>query len=228
MALRISGGFGRPIFLALVVGLCAATPAVAQTPGDSIEVVPEPAGANCEFGGVKITVTPGVPDPPPDPLPEPQVSYVCNGQGTPGEPGPPGDPGPPGEPGEPGNPGDPGDPGDPGADGLEGLPGQDAFDDSFDEQNDEPTLRVPASEACASARVTTMRVPKRFRGARRVRLTVAGKRKSAVVKRRRVKVDLRRLRCGFYPVLVQKRGIRPALFVWRLTPNRIVRRASVL
>ena len=229
---------------AVLACLALCPSAFAQATGDTIEVVPEPPGANCPTGGVRITVTHAG-----DPAPPPDVTYVCNGQtgppGTPGSPGTPGTPGPPGEPGEPGEPGTPGDPGDPGEpggdgpegppgqDGQEGPPGMDGFDgaDGFADVGSGPgeaPARVPRSQACASARVTSLRLPKRFRGAQRVRLTVAGQRKSAAVTRRRVKVDLRRLRCGYYPVLVQKRGIKSALFVWRLTPNRSFRSSSVL
>ena len=215
-------------------------PASASAQSGTIDVVLEPPGPNCANGGVQITETP----PPPA---SPEVYYICNGQtgppGTPGSPGTPGTPGPPGEPGEPGEPGQDGEsgqPGDPGEPGQEGPPGMDGlsggtdFGDIGDVGADigvgtgPPAPRVPASQACASARVTTLRLPKRFRGARRVRLTVAGQRKSAAVSRRRVKVDLRRLRCGYYPVLVQKRGTKSALFIWRLTPNGIVRGSSVL
>ena len=110
-------------------------------------------------------------------------------------------------------------------DGPEGLPGMDALGEPFGEDN---PARVPASRACASARMTSLRLPKRYRGAERVLLTVAGRRRSVAVSNRRVKVDLRRLRCGYFPILVQKRGVRSALFVWRLTPRRIVRQSSVL
>ena len=230
----------KSLVIAIVLAAAALIPAsaLAQTQPD-ITVEPEPPGENCPNGGVKITVTPAIPDPPPDPLPESEISYICNGaQGPPGEPGDPGAPGEPGEPGAPGEPGDPGtpgDPGDPGEPGSEGLPGMDGLDgaDGFDGLDgmgglgDAPT-RVPARQACTSARVTTLRLPARFRGARRVTLTVNAKRQSVPVSRRRVKVDLRRLRCGYYPILVQRRGIRSALFVWRLTPGRIVRGSSVL
>ena len=69
-------------FLA-TVACCALIPANAAA--DTITVVPEPAGANCANGGVKITVTP-TPPPPPAPPPPDQVSYVCNGAD--GQPGP--------------------------------------------------------------------------------------------------------------------------------------------
>lgn len=215
--------------LALVL---APSVAQAQTQGDTIDVVPEPPGANCPTGGVKITVTHSG-----DPAPPPDITYVCNGQqgppgtpgepGEPGEPGTPGEPGPPGDPGEPGTPGDPGEPGQdgsegpPGMDGLEGPPGMDGFFDGGG-ASDAP-VRVPEDQACASASVATLKLPKRYRGVSRVRLTVAGQRKFTSVTRRRVKVDLRRLRCGYYPVLVQKRGVRSALSVWRLTETRLRR-----
>lgn len=73
--------------------------------GQSVVVTPEPAGENCERGGIKVVSTTG-------------TQYVCNGavgpmgmfgkQGPEGEPGPEGATGPQGEPGPAGVPGPPG------------------------------------------------------------------------------------------------------------------------
>ena len=99
----------------------------AQSPSPTITVVAEPPGDNCEFGGVKVTVTPAEETPTPEPTDtatpeptdtpdptetptdtpsavaaqaaEPDVEYVCNGQ-----------------------------PGEPGQDGLDGQDGQDGQD----------------------------------------------------------------------------------------------------
>ena len=184
-----------------------APPAAAQDPpppdppANDITVVVEPPGDNCVAGGIKVTVTPVAEDP--EAPPEPQVYYLCNGQD--GEPGP---EGPPGE----GEPVEPGQEGPPGQDGLEGPPGEDGNSaESFPSGN---TTRV-----CASASVVRMKLPLRFRGVRRVTLYVDGQRHGVRVQRRRVRLDLRRLECGYYPVLVSKRGIKPALRIWHLTPG---------
>ena len=91
--------------------------------GDTTVVV-EPAGENCEFGGIKIVVVNGKPDDEPGDEdadgrvpddPADSVFYVCNG--APGEPGPAGPPGDPGAigPGGPVGPTAPGSPSSPGA-----------------------------------------------------------------------------------------------------------------
>ena len=176
-------------------------------PANDITVVVEPPGSNCEAGGIKVTVTPIPEDPEEEPVPS--VYYVCNGQqGEPGEPGP---EGPPGE-GEPGLPGDPGQDGLPGEPGIEGPPGEDG-------NSAETPSTGSGSRACASASVVRMKLPARYRGVRKVTVIVNGKRRSARVQRQRVQVDLRKLQCGYYPVLVQRRGIKSALRIWHLTPG---------
>jgi hypothetical protein len=70
------------------LGFCPRPPKPPGHHGDGIVIVPEPAGENCEFGGVKIIIfdkRKGVEDPDAD------ILFVCNG--APGEPGPPGPPG---------------------------------------------------------------------------------------------------------------------------------------
>ena len=52
---------------------------LAQSPSPTITVVAEPPGDNCEFGGVKVTVTPAeepepTPEPTEEPTPDPQRS----------------------------------------------------------------------------------------------------------------------------------------------------------
>ena len=108
---------------------------------------------------------------------------------------------------------------------MDGFDGADGFADVGSGPGEAPA-RVPQAQACASARVTSVKLPRRYRGIRRVRMTVAGKRGAVKVTRRRAQVDLRRLRCGYYPVLVQKRGVKSALFIYRLTPSRIVRSSA--
>jgi hypothetical protein len=63
------------------------------TPGDRINVVTEPAGANCPAGGVKVTIVRGAVDTVPPTMGDPADTtfFLCNGvpgpQGEPGEPG---------------------------------------------------------------------------------------------------------------------------------------------
>jgi Collagen triple helix repeat (20 copies) len=208
------------------------TGVLAQSPSPTITVVAEPPGENCEFGGVKVTVTPAeepeptpepteepTPDPTEDPTEEPteeptepptaaaaqaepEVTYVCNGQ--------------PGEPGTDGQDGADGADGDDGTDGMDGFDGTDA-------EPGTPGIQAAAGERCRTAGVKKLRLPKRFKYVKRVTLTVNSKRTHPRVKRRVVKVNLRRVPCGYYPVLVQRRGVRSWLIVLRLTPNRVVR-----
>ena len=210
---------------------------LAQSPQPTITVVAEPPGDNCEFGGVKVTVTPAdepeptpepteepTPDPTEEPTPdptedpteeptepptarvsqaEPTVEYVCNGQ-----------------PGAPGDNGDNGQDGQDGNDGDDGTDGQDGFD-GMDADSDTPGIQARRGDQCATAGVKKVRVPKRFKG--RVTITANSQRKRPRVKRHVVKVNLRRVPCGYYPVLVQKRGVRSYLVVLRLTSKRVTR-----
>ena len=228
------------IILAALAAFILGTTAPAQDPPSSTGttvVVPEPPGDNCPDGGVKIIFTPTPePDPTPDPTEEPtpdpteeptpdptveptpdptetpdpeptplarasqadepEITYVCNGQQ-----------------------------GEPGLEGLPGMDGQDALDGlEPDGDLSEGPLAARTDRACSSARVARLRLPSRFNHVRRVKLTVNGKRKRVRVNVRRViKVDLRKAPCGYYPVLVQRRGVKSALYVWRLTSFGIVR-----
>ena len=205
-----------------------------EPPPPVITVVEEPPGDNCEFGGVKVTVTPAevpepTPTPPPDtdptPTPEPTPTptpteeptptptptpddgrdpptarlsqsvpesyYICNGQV--------------------------GDPGLDGSNGFDGRDGSDGFDgqDGSGGTGNGNTVNTSA-RACASAGVKRMRLPARFKGVRSVTVVANGKRRAVRVRGRRVRVDLRRARCGYYPVLIQRRGIKPVLRIWHL------------
>jgi len=86
----------------------------------------EPAGGNCDAGGVRISS--GLDKNADGKLSPDEISsvqFVCNGvngdAGTPGESGKDGENGPKGDPGDPGPKGDPGAQGDPGASGLNAL-----------------------------------------------------------------------------------------------------------
>ena len=208
------------------------TGVLAQSPSPTITVVSEPAGDNCEFGGVKVTVTPAeepeptpepteTPDPTPTATPtatptetptapplarasqaEPEITYVCNGQ-----------------------PGAPGTDGTDGADGADGQDGNDGFDGE-DADAETPGIQARRGDQCATAGVKKLRVPKRFRNGVKVRVTANGQRRSTRVRKRKVSVNLQRVPCGYYPVLVQKRSVRSWLVVMRLTNSRVTR-ASV-
>ena len=203
-------------------------PAQAQdpAPADDITVVSEPPGENCASGGIKVTVTTTPEDPEAEPVET--VYYVCNGQdgepGTPGEdgedgaPGTPGEPGPEGPQGPPGEPGQDGAPGTDGQDGNDGADGNDGVDGADGSDGEQGPIRVPVSQACASAGVKRLRLPSRFANARRVTVIANAKRRTVRVSARRtVRVDLRRVTCGYYPVIIRKKGIRSELRIWHLT-----------
>ena len=222
------------VALAVAVMALGLSTAPAQTTGDTVTVTDEPAGDNCEFGGVKITVTHAEPTPEPtedpteEPTPEPtatedptedptetpmaraaqaepDVTYVCNGQA-----------GPPGDNGENGSDGADGDNGDNGADGLDGM----------DADPDTPGVQATRSNRCATAKTIRVRVPARFRNGQRVRVTANGRRRTSRVRKHKVAANLKTVPCGYWPVLISKRGKRSALVVLHLT-NRRVSRASV-
>ena len=211
---------------ALVAAVLASDPTSAQT-GDTVTVTDEPAGENCEYGGVRITVThpeptpdpteEPTPDPTEEPTPdptedptetpeatqlrrrEPDMTFVCNGQS--------------GEPGQDGTDGADGDDGDNGENGMDGM----------DSDFETPGIQATRSNRCATAGVVKVRVPKRFRNGTRVRVTANGRRRSARVRKRKVAANLSTVPCGYWPVLIQRRGKRSALIVVRLTPRRVVR-----
>ena len=207
---------------------------LAQTPSPTITVVAEPPGDNCEFGGVKVTVTPAdepeptpdpteepTPDPTEEPTPdptedpteeptepptarvsqaEPEVEYICNGQ-----------------------PGEPGDAGNDGQDGADGDNGDGTRLDGMDADFDTPGIQATRANRCATAGTKKVKVPKRFHNGTKVRVTANGQRRSSRVRKHKVSANLRTVPCGYYPVLVQKRGMRSALVVLRLTPRRVIR-----
>lgn len=206
--------------LALTAALVAAVlawglPSAPAQTGDTVTVTDEPPGDNCEFGGVKITVThmepeptedpteEPTPDPTEDPTPDPtvtsaqaesDVTYVCNGQQ-----------------------GDPGDPGDSGMDGQDGQNGL----DGMDADPDTPGVQAVRDNRCKTAGTIRVRVAKRFRG--RVKVTANGKRRNSRVRRHRVAVNLRTVPCGYYPVLIQRSGLRSQLVVLHLTRSHVAR-----
>jgi hypothetical protein len=203
-------------------------------PADEITVVVEPPGDNCPTGGIKVTVTP-VPEG--EEEPEPTVYYVCNGQqGPPGEPGNDGEPGVPGEPGAPGEPGPEGPPGNDGTDGNDGADGADGADGQ-DGEPGEPgesgggggggvvtSPGAPRGRCGAVNRSARLRLPSSFRPNARVRVILNGKRRTARTNvRRSIRVNLRGLRCGTFPILVQQRGVRTYVAVWTLRRTQIIR-----
>jgi len=200
---------------ALLLALAAlALPASAAA--DTITVVPEPAGANCAAGGVKITVSP-TPPPPPAPPPADQVSYVCSG--------------PAGADGQDGAPGLPGADGQDGAPGLDGLDGQDGAD-GFNGSDGTTTAAAGGTgsrvASCGKAsRVIAWHLPARFRRATSATVVVGGHRRVVLLARGTVLVDLHGLACGSYPIVVQRRGLRPAVRIFTLRRDGKIGRSSV-
>ena len=202
---------------ALLVTLAAlALPASAAA--DTISVVPEPAGANCPAGGVKITVTPTQPAPPAPPLPD-QVSYVCSG--------------PAGADGADGAPGRPGAgrarTGRPGADGLDGSDGSNGFDgqDATSTSAAGGTGSRPASCGKAS-RVVSWHLPARFKRVTSATVIVGGHKRTVLVERGTILVDLHGLACGSYPIVVQRRGMKSAVRIFTLNRSGKIGRTSVV
>lgn len=195
---------------------CALIPAAAAA--DTITVMPEPAGANCPAGGVKITVTPTQPAPPAPPLPD-QVSYVCSGPA-----------GADGTPGTDGAPGVDGQDGTPGADGIDGADGSNGFDGSNGSDGSSGSSATSASRpSCgAASRIVGLRLPPRYRNGKTVTETVNGHRHGATVSRHTVDVDLRGLACGSYPVVVQRRGVKPVVRIFTLNRDGRIGRTSVV
>lgn len=99
---------------------CDAEAGATGSAGSLFATTAEPAGENCEFGGLKVTS--GVDDDGSETLDEGEVDntgYVCNGED--GTPGADGEDGSPGNDGTPGTPGTSGPMGEPGADGRTSL-----------------------------------------------------------------------------------------------------------
>ncbi len=125
------------VWIGISCALCAALFSAcsgsdgARGPAGTIALVNtanEPAGGNCDAGGVRITA--GLDSNGDGKLSDDEVTsteYVCNGvngdAGTPGESGRDGDDGPPGDTGAPGPAGPKGDPGDAGPKGATGATG---------------------------------------------------------------------------------------------------------
>ena len=95
--------------------------------------------------------------------------------------------------------------------------------DGMDADPDTPGIQASRRNRCATAGYVRVRVPARFHNGARVRVTANGQRKRVRVRKRKVRADLRTVPCGYFPVLVQRRGTRSALVVLRLTPRRVAR-----
>lgn len=189
------------------IGECTSPP---EPPDDGLVVTPEPAGANCPAGGIKIVVIHGQPDeadlaavvPPVDPPDE--TFYVCNG--VPGVGGPPGPPGPPGAPGAPGAPGPQGEPGV----GAPGCVNRRRAAALFLPHRGPGERQFPSR---GRVRVSINRHVQKPR----VRTTARGPRRHYVI------VRLPR-RCGVYPISVRSRGRLPAKRIWILRGGRTLER----
>jgi hypothetical protein len=199
---------------ALLVTLAALAVFPAAAAADTISVVPEPAGANCPAGGVKITVTPTPPAPPAPPPPD-QVSYVCSG--------------PAGADGAPGTDGAPGADGTDGTDGVDGQDGSNGFDGSDATSSGSGATTTSRTPSCGKAsRVITWHLPARFKRVTSATVIVGGHKRTVTITRGAVSVDLHGLACGSYPIVIQRRGIRPVVRIFTLDRSGRIGRTSVV
>ena len=118
--------------------------------------------------------------------------------------------------------GDPGEAGQDGTDGADGDSGMDGMD-GFDADAGTPGVQARRADRCQTAGVVRVRVPRRFANGARVRVLANGRRRSQRVRKRRVAANLRTVPCGYWPVLISRRGQRSALVVLRLTDRRVSR-----
>jgi len=173
-----------------------------QSKDGDITVTNEPAGLNCQYGGVAITVQRGKKDAeltlqkkPKQPDPPDEIYYVCNG--APGDDGATGAPGPIGEPGGPGT-----------------TP---------------PVARKCTTSVRQYGRVY---LPKRLRGNEKLRLQLQGPNTTKMRFNKNVKVrtfadgsnpfvlvPLRNRNCGSYIVTVRSRNnaVAPVSELWTIT-----------
>ena len=196
---------------------CPVTP---PTPTPPITIVPEPPGANCTAGGIKITLNDVTPV---------EVFFVCNG--VPGVIGPVGPQGPPGPQGPAGPPGPAGTtptitvtagPG----------PGQITIT-----VNGVPTvITIPGlPSTCINTRQSAVLgpLPTRFRAGMKVGITSKGHTQLATVREGAgghafVTVITAQLPCGVYPIVVRpvpkRKGFAPALRIWSFTGGNTLNR----
>lgn len=219
---------------------CSLPPEVCEADPSQLSVAVEPPGENCPTGGIAITVTPkpeetptpeptDTPEPEPTDTPtpeptetptpeptetptptavaaqdeEPQVFYICNGDdlGADETPTP-----------------DPDDTSDPG----------DFIDNGDSEQNFDEGIGTTRRPSCGKAsRTVSQRLPKRYHGVKRVSMTLNGRKRSTVVRHQAVRINLRGLKCGSYPVVIQRRGIKPYVRIFTLHRSGKIGRISV-
>ena len=213
---------------------CAHNPTTLCDDGD-ITVVVEPAGPNCEFGGIKIVHVNGRPDGEPEPLaelnttpPEPDpaddVFYVCNGApGEDGEDGDDGAPGPVGPVGPIGPIGPVGPLGPVGPPGADGLPGPAGPGDTCVNRRRVAALVLPIRARRQRPFPTNLRVRVRINRQTQIRRPRRGPNGRAFVL-----VRLPR-RCGVYPITawVRGSGSLPAKRIWVLRGGRTLERFTV-
>ena len=188
-------------------------------PGGGIVVTPEPPGANCPAGGVKI-VSNG------------QTFFVCNG--IPGVQGPVGPQGPAGPPGPPGPPGPQGPAGTPPTITVVQGPGPNQITITI---NGVPTvITIPVGvnpKPCVNTRKSAILgpLPHRFQGVKRVSVQVNGHRQVVPLsKNRTARLNLTKVPCGVYPLVINDvpntKAVTPVLRIWSLTGGNGLQRAG--
>ena len=73
-----------------------------------------------------------------------------------------------------------------------------------------------------------MRLPARYANNKTVTVLVNAHRYSTRVRSHRVRVDLRGMGCGSYPVIVKRAGVKPVVRIFTLHPGGRVGRAPVV
>lgn len=182
--------------------------------GGGIVVTPEPPGANCTAGGVKIVASG-------------QTFFVCNG--VPGVQGPAGPAGPQGPPGPPGPQGPAGTP--PTITVMQG-PGPNQITITI---NGVPTvITIPGiPKPCVNTRksATLGPLPHRFQGVKRVSVQVNGHRQVVPLSEQRTaKLNLTKVPCGVFPLVINDvpntKAVTPVLRIWSLTGGNGLQRAG--
>ena len=156
------------------------------------------------------------------------------------EPPPAGEPGPPGPAGAPGPQGPAGPPGPPGPAGPPGsvvvTPGPTAGTVNITVGSLTVTVpgtvpgTTPPAPACVNTRASAIvgPLPVRFKARMRISITAFGHAQLATVHNHRAVVDLSKLGCGVYPMVIRpsprRPHFKPALRIWSLTGGTTLRR----
>lgn len=184
-----------------------------------ITITPEPPGANCTAGGIKITLNDVTPV---------EVFFVCNG--VPGVIGPVGPQGPPGPQGPAGPPGPQGPPAT-----ITVVPGPGPNQITITVNGVPTVITIPGAAPCVNTRqsATLGPLPLRFKNGMKVGITAKGHTQVSTVHEGAqghpfVNVKLGQLPCGVYPLVIRPipeiKGFPPALRIWSLTGGNTLNR----